>query len=295
MPMQATHRDRTRALLAGALLLGATPALGQTASPTPPPPAAIVPPGQGMMDAPCPVLRIVLPGARTEPGKPAASGHDAINSYVANQTYTAKYDWAWLCRYQPANAAATGAPRPDVVFMGDSITEFWARYDPGFFGHGIVDRGISGQTSPQMLLRFFQDVIALHPRVVHIMAGTNDLAGVGGPTSPEAFENNIRAMVELAQAEGIRVVLASIPPASAFPWAPKLKPAGQIVALNAWLKAYAAERHAVYADYYTVLVDAADGGMGKAFTADGVHPTTLGYQRMRPIAEQAIAAAERAR
>jgi lysophospholipase L1-like esterase len=283
----------TTLLLAIGIGTGTAPAVAQTAPPNPQIAKPIVPPGQGMIDQPCPDMKAVVPNELAEPGKPAKLAPELIATYLANQTYTKQYDWPWLCRYRTANAATLAAGKPEVVFMGDSITELWGLYDPGFFKNGLIDRGISGQTTPQMLLRFYQDVVALHPRVVHIMGGTNDIAGNTGPTDANAFKDNIRAMVELAQANGIQVVLASIPPASAFTWAPALKPAGQVVALNTWLKGYAAERNAIYADYYSALVDPATSGMRKDTTSDGVHPATLGYATMRPIAERAIASAER--
>lgn len=194
-------------------------------------------------------------------------------------------DWANLCRYHQVNGALSAPTR--VVFMGDSITEGWVQADSGLFKEGIVGRGISGQTSPQMLLRFFQDVIDLHPQVVHIMAGTNDVAGNTGPTSEKDFENNVRAMVELAQVHHIRVALASIPPASAFPWQPSLRPAQTIQHLNAWLHQYARETHSRYIDYYAALNDG-QGGFKPNLSNDGVHPNSDGYAVMRKLAQEGI-------
>jgi lysophospholipase L1-like esterase len=196
--------------------------------------------------------------------------------------------WAALCRFYAENAKVAQGPRPRVVFMGDSITANWGGSDPAWFADGMVDRGISGQTSPQMLLRFYQDVVALHPQVVHIMAGTNDIAGNTGPSSPDQFKNNIIAMVTLAQANHISVILASIPPSVRFDWQPAINPAAQIVELNAWLKSYAGTVGAAYADYHSVLADGR-GGMQSRYSADGVHPGSLGYAAMRPVAEAAIA------
>lgn len=196
-------------------------------------------------------------------------------------------DWAWLGRYQQANAAlrvAGNAPR--VVFLGDSITQGWYDQVPNFFAGNRVGRGISGQTTPQMLLRFRQDVIDLKPAVVQIMAGTNDIAGNTGPMTPDQSKANIRSMAELARAHGIRVILASIPPADHFPWRPGLETAPRIAAMNAWLKAYAAETGAVYADYWTALHDGV--AMRTALTYDGVHPNAAGYAFMGPVAEAAI-------
>ena len=201
-------------------------------------------------------------------------------------------DWAWLCRYRAANAALDPAHRPTAVFMGDSITERWNTLDPDFFAHGFLDRGISGQTSPQMLVRFMADVVALDPRVVHILAGTNDVAGNTGPTTPEDFKNNIRAMVTLARANGIAVVIGSIPPADHFGWRPELRPAEQIAELNRWLRAYCEAEGLVYADYYAALADK-QGGLPEAYSKDGVHPELAGYAIMAKIAREAIAAATR--
>lgn len=208
----------------------------------------------------------------------------------AATVYSPSADWAWLCRYQAANRALAGKA-VDVVLIGDSITEGWVNQDPGFFEGGIVGRGISGQTSPQLLVRFWQDVVALKPKVVHIMIGTNDIAGNTGPTSPEAYKNAIRAMVSLAKANHIVVVLGSIPPADRFSWAPQHKPAPTVAALNLWLKDYAAAEGLVYADYHGALAGPS-GEFPPALAPDGVHPNKAGYAEMRPIAEKAIAEAQ---
>lgn len=198
-------------------------------------------------------------------------------------------DWPWLARFQEdnqrleANKAAV-----DVVFMGDSITQGWPKKQPGFFAPaGRVNRGIGGQTTPQMLLRFRQDVINLKPRAVHIMAGTNDIAGNTGPMTPAQTQANIMSMVELAQAHGIKVILASIPPAAAFPWRKEVAPAERIQAMNQWLRAYATQVGAVYADY-TAVLDDGKGGMKAGFANDGVHPTAEGYAAMIHVTESAI-------
>lgn len=196
-------------------------------------------------------------------------------------------DWAWLARYRDANgklAASPGAPR--IVFMGDSITQSWPDMVPAFFKPGRIGRGISGQTTPQMLVRFHQDVIALKPRVVHIMAGTNDVAGNTGPTSDEHVQNNIRAMTELAQAHGIRVILASIPPAADFPWKQGLNPGPRIQRLNRWIEDYAKRSGAVFADYWSAVHQGVGFKPGLAY--DGVHPSAAGYAAMAPVAEAAI-------
>ena len=194
-------------------------------------------------------------------------------------------DWPNLGQYRDANAALTTPPT--AVFIGDSLTEFWQGADPDFYSNGIVGRGISGQTSPQMLLRFYQDVVALHPHAVHIMAGTNDLAANTGPTSPDDFKNNIRAMVDLARANHIRVILASILPADRFPWRPDIHPVEQIRQLNAWLRQFADQHKLIYADYYSSLTTPS-GAFRPELSNDGVHPNSDGYAAMRPIADAAL-------
>jgi acyl-CoA thioesterase I len=197
-------------------------------------------------------------------------------------------DWAYIGRYRDANQSliAASAPRR-VVFMGDSITEGWA-LQPFIKDNPLyVGRGISGQTAPQMLVRFRSDVIALKPALVHIMAGTNDVAHNTGPETPEEIEGYIRSMVELALANRIKVVLASIPPAKEFFWHRGLEPAAQIRALNSWLREYAASRGLAYIDYWSVLATT-DGAMKLEYSADGVHPNAAGYEAMRPLAAAAI-------
>jgi lysophospholipase L1-like esterase len=199
-------------------------------------------------------------------------------------------DWAWLARYREDNARliASGA-KVDVVFLGDSITEGWGRTgsDTFFPGKGYLNRGISGQTTAQMLVRFRQDVIALQPAVVVILAGTNDIAGNTGAASQAMIEDNLQSMVELAQAHGIAVVLSSVLPVSDYPWQRGVQPAPKVRALNAALKRYASAHNVVYLDYHTPLANR-DGGLDKALAADGVHPTPAGYARMAPLAEAAI-------
>lgn len=253
--------------------------------------APIQPPGRGMLEQPCPV-QVIPDMPKREPGEPAKFTPEFGRAYGAVLAYQQRYDWAWLCRYAAANEALKGKPAPRAVFMGDSITEAWRRYDQPLFDGGIIDRGISGQTTPQMVVRFYQDVVSLIPRVVHIMAGTNDIAGNTGPTSAERFKNNIRAMVDIAFSNGIGVVLGSITPVSMAPASIAQRPPERILELNAWLKAYAAQRGVIYADYYSAMVGP-DGGVKEGLTYDGLHPGTNGYTLMRPIAERAIAEAER--
>lgn len=202
-------------------------------------------------------------------------------------------DWASLGRYRDANATL-GAPKPGeqrVVFYGNSITDAWAKWFPDMFaGKPYVGRGISGQTTPQMLIRFRQDVIALQPAVVVILAGTNDIAGNTGPSTLEMIEDNLVSMCELAKANGIRVVLSSVLPVWDYPWKPGLEPAQKIIALNAWMRSYAASHGHMYLDYHTAMADAR-GGMRDGISSDGVHPSEVGYRIMAPLAERAIAEA----
>jgi lysophospholipase L1-like esterase len=202
-------------------------------------------------------------------------------------------DWPNLARYQTENAAVKPpAPGEDrVVFMGDSITEGWKPDFLGMFeGKPYINRGISGQTTPQMLVRFRQDVIALQPKVVVILAGTNDIAGNTGPTTPEAIEDNFMSMADLAKVNGVRVVFSSILPAYDYPWKPGLKPAEKIVSINAWMKDYCAKNGFVYLDYFPALADDRPG-LKPELGADGVHPNKAGYALMAPLAAKAIAAA----
>ena len=197
-------------------------------------------------------------------------------------------DWAWLGRYRQANLdLISGGAKVDTVFLGDSITEGWTNADPAFFGKGNIGRGISAQTTPQLLVRMHADVVALKPRVVHIMAGTNDIAQNTGPMSPEDSKNNLMAMCDIARAHGIRLVLGSVPPASKYWWRPDLQPKPVAIALNEWMRAYAKEIGAVYADYAAALTDAS-GKVKLNLAKDEVHPTAEGYAAMRPIAETAI-------
>ena len=202
-------------------------------------------------------------------------------------------DWAYLGRYRDANAAlpAPVAGQPRIVLIGDSITQGWFDQVPTFFTPGRIGRGIGGQTTPQMLVRFPADVIALKPAVVQIMAGTNDIAFNTGPMTPDESKANIRAMTELAQANGIRVILASIPPADRYPWRPGLDTGSKIVAMNSWLKSYAAATGSTYADYWSALVAPGTTGMRDGLSSDHVHPTPAGYAVMAPIAERAFKAA----
>ncbi|HZY35562.1 MAG TPA: SGNH/GDSL hydrolase family protein [Mucilaginibacter sp.] len=201
-------------------------------------------------------------------------------------TATASFaqDWPELARYHAADEKIKQDQQSiKAVFMGDSITDYWLEADSAFFRQNdCVDRGIGGQTSPQMLLRFRQDVIELKPKVVVILCGTNDLAGNTGPMTPEMTESNIMSMAELARANKVRVVLCSILPADHFGWRPDLQPADSIINLNSWIKTYAKQNHLGYLDYYSALVNDRKG-MKKEYSEDGVHPNQAGYAVMEPL------------
>jgi len=210
-------------------------------------------------------------------------------------------DWPALARYREANTKLAGPSKSEqrVVFMGDSITDSWddPKYGGFFPGHPYIDRGISGQTTPQMLVRFRADVIALHPRVVVILAGTNDLAGNTGPMTLEAIEDNLMSMAELARENRIHVVLASMLPVSDYEardGKPIIRttqrPPEKIKALNAWMKHYAAASKLTYLDYYSAMMDV-HGFLKEELSEDGLHPNAKGYAVMAPLAEQSIAKA----
>jgi lysophospholipase L1-like esterase len=224
--------------------------------------------------------------AQTTPTAPAPAA--PVQSPAAAAMAAKLLDWAQLGRYKSANDALPASEPGRVVFYGDSITDAWTRNGGTFFpGKPYVNRGISGQTTPQMVVRFRQDVINLHPVAVVILAGTNDVAGNTGPETPEMVEDNFRSMVDLAKANHIRVILASILPAGDYPWKPGMEPAPKIAALNRWLASYAAEQGLTYIDYYTPMANAA-GGMKPGLSLDGVHPNAAGYAIMEPLAEAAI-------
>ena len=183
-----------------------------------------------------------------------------------------------------------------VVFMGDSITDIWQqpRFGGFFPGKPYVDRGISGQTTSQMLLRFRSDVVNLKPKAVVILAGTNDIAGNTGPMTNEEIQGNLATMSEIAQANGIRIVLSSILPVSAYhnPSAPQTttRPMARILAINDWVKSYAAARGYIYLDYFSAMVDPS-GLLQEELSGDDLHPNAKGYALMAPLAEAAIARA----
>jgi len=218
---------------------------------------------------------------------------DACLKWIKKNFDQPAMDFANLKRFQQENKklSAPKATENRVVFMGNSITEGWGKVDPGFFeGKPYINRGISGQTTPQMVLRFQQDVVDLKPKVVVILAGTNDIAGNTGPMTLEQSRDNIIAMTQLAKANGIKVVISSIIPAFDYPWKPGLEPAGKIVAVNKMLKEYASKNKIVYLDYFSAMADERNG-LRKGLGDDGVHPNLEGYRIMAPLAEKAIAEA----
>jgi lysophospholipase L1-like esterase len=204
-----------------------------------------------------------------------------------------KNDWPNLGRFRADNAKL-GLPVANekrVVFMGNSITEGWIRIRPAYFsGRSYINRGISGQTTPQMLLRFRSDVIDLKPKVVVILAGTNDIAGNTGQSTLEMIEGNFMSMVELAKANKIKVILCSVLPASSYSWRPEVHPAEKIAQLNVWIKEFAVKNGITYVDFYSPLVNE-QKGMKAEYSPDGVHPNEAGYKVMEPLTEKAIAKA----
>ncbi|MGA2118710.1 MAG: SGNH/GDSL hydrolase family protein [Bryobacteraceae bacterium] len=222
-----------------------------------------------------------VPGAIPPPLRQAAS---LINDFGNTRRYAA----------ENAAVAPAAAGEDRVVFMGDSITDNLhnaQRFGPFFPGKPYLNRGISGQVTGQMLLRFYPDVIALQPRAVVIFGGTNDIGGNIGPVPVESTENNLAAMADMARANGIKVVMASLTPVSDIPGKPPItpgRPPESILALNRWIKDYTANHGLVFLDYFSATVD--DKGFFRAeLTEDGLHPTAKGYQIMNPLAEAAIA------
>jgi len=212
-----------------------------------------------------------------------------LSVFIAGLTF-AQPDWANTSRFKDENAklAPPSSDENRVVFMGNSITEGWIRTCPDYFaGKPYVNRGISGQTTPQMLVRFRPDVINLKPAVVVILAGTNDIAGNTGPSTIEMILDNLISMAELAKANKIEVILSSVLPAFDYPWKPGLEPAPKIVKLNEMIKSYAEKNDIVYLDYFSSTVDERNG-LKKEYSADGVHPNLAGYKIMEPLAEEAI-------
>lgn len=201
-------------------------------------------------------------------------------------------EWPQLERYRKENASlpAPKAGNPRVVFLGDSITDMWGHGSDTFFpGKPYVNRGISGQVTAQMLVRFRQDVIALKPKVVVILGGTNDIADNPDPSCLGMIEDNLTSMAQLARANGIRVVMASITPVNDYAGIniSSDRPTQKILALNAWIKSYTRHEHMIYLDYYSAMLDA-NHALKKEYSQDGLHPNPAGYAVMAPLAKQAI-------
>lgn len=234
------------------------------------------------------IRRLLLGAALALAGAPAGAPADQADE---ERLHT---DWAQLRHYREENRrlAPPDPARLRVVFFGDSITESWKLEGLGLGQLEVLNRGIGGQTTPQMLVRFRQDVVRLRPAVVHILAGTNDLAGNTGSTTLEAIEDNLAGMAEIAQANRIRVVLASVLPAVDYPWRPGLGPAPRIAALNAWMRAYAQQHDLAHLDYHSAVADAHQG-LRSGLSDDGVHPNAAGYAALNPLAREAILAALR--
>ena len=239
-----------------------------------------------------PALKAQTTAAAPEAKAPCATpAPPPVSEWQKARDLQLKVDFPWLAKFKDADLAlpppAAGENR--VVFMGDSITELWKIEGPegSFPGKPYINRGISGQTTPQMVLRFRQDVIALQPKVVVILAGINDIAGNTGPETLAQIEDNLASMADLATANQIRVVLGSTLPAFDLAWRPGVEPAPKVLALNEWIKAYAAQKGYVYVDFHSAMKDQRNG-LPPALSKDGVHPTPAGYAIMTPLAEAGI-------
>ena len=207
-----------------------------------------------------------------------------------NSTAQNKVPFEHYARYESENKNLLNRPADPnrIILMGNSITESWVTIDSAFFkGKSYINRGISGETTSQMLIRFRSDVIELHPKAVVLLAGINDIAENNGPISIEHIFGNIQSMIELAQVNQIEVILCSVLPATQFPWRKHLKPAEKIIQLNELLEKYAVQHDVIYLDYYSVLVNDSKG-LKQEFTYDGVHPNLKGYQVMEPLLEETI-------
>lgn len=221
-----------------------------------------------------------------------SSGYSGLDKYRASRIAVYLNDYGQLARYRDANSALK-PPAPDesrVVFFGDSITDIW-KLEDSFPGKPYINRGIGGQTTSQMLVRFRQDVIDLQPKAVVVLAGTNDIAGNTGPISNEDIESNLASMAELARGHGVRMIVSSVLPVNNYtPESQEFfasRPPERILALNSWLKDYCATNHLTYLDYFSAMVD--DKGLLKRDLAnDGLHPNKAGFAVMSPLAEKAI-------
>src|ERR1700723_1140363 len=243
------------------------------------------------------IFLVLSLGGATQSAAPApsvpATGFPGLDQYRASRIAIYTDDFGELKRYREADAALVlpAAKEHRVVFVGDSITDYWKLADY-FPGKPYINRGIDGQTTPAMLVRFRQDVIDLQPAVLVMLAGTNDIAGVTGPARNQDIEANYASMAELARMHHIRVVFASLLPAHNYTQESKeafaLRPRERILDLNAWLKEYCAKKGLVYLDYFSALLDG-QGMLRRDVSDDGLHPNAVGYKIMAPLADKAIA------
>lgn len=245
-------------------------------------------------DMPCPPMPVVSPERMAlivEPQPGITKTPPASEADRARYMGWAKIDPEGVCRYRQENRALPPATRRRVVFIGDSITESWKLATPALFSGDTLDRGVSGETTTQMLARFRTDVIELKPAVVHIMGGINDIAN---PPGTALTRSNIESMVELARAHGITVILGAVTPSAFFQGSPQLAPGPHIVWLDTWLRDYAARNGLIYVDYHDPLQDA-KLGMKDGLSNDGLHPNRRGFELMTPLARAAIDRALRRR
>ena len=238
-----------------------------------------------------PWIALLAVGARAQTGSTSSSAAASMPQWEVLRSIR---DFGGLNEYAEENAALPAAPANRVVFLGDSITEMWGKKSPFVPGTPYLNRGIAGQTTAQMLIRFRQDVIDLQPAVVIIQGGLADIAGFAGPSSLVEIENNLRSMAELASANHISPILVGAPPAADYPGRTGPEPATQIVALNKWIARYCASSHFPFLDYHSALVGS-NGQMKEGVSDDGVHPNEKGYAILKPLAEKAIADALRQR
>lgn len=239
------------------------------------------PVNNGLSDNPCP------------PPEPRALHMARIGFLTLAGRSVLLRDWADLCVYQAENAALLArGQRPEVVFIGDSITQYWGFDTPALFGRPVLNRGVAGQNSAQVLVRFTPDAVALGPRIIHLMVGVNDVTGKRGPSRPDDYRNNIKAMVKLVKAEGAIVILGLIPPANGDGADDRATTVPKIRALNAWLAQFGRAEGLIVADYWTPLA-AADGSLRPEYAEDPLHPNAAGFARMTPVAQAALAEARR--
>jgi len=245
---------------------------------------------RSLADMPCPPMPVVSPERMTlivEPKPHITATPPASATDRANYMNWATVDPEGVCRYREENRALPPATDRRVIFLGDSITEAWKPSVPALFAGDVLDRGVSGETTTQMLARFRTDVIDLHPAVVHIMGGIND---IHSPPGTALTRSNIESMVDLARAHGITVILGSVTPSSFFQGSPDMAPGPHIVWLNRWLRDYAAKNGLIYVDYHAALLDG-KLGIRDGLSNDGLHPNRLGFEVMTPLARAAIARA----